>query len=129
MLSRALPEAKRRAGPPRKHAALARSACFRRGRLGFALVANPRRKHGTRDDALPFLKSNSRPQWEARTVSCLFALTHPPRPSHAYPLPRSRQKPAEKKHAAHDQVGEHRQPRPEEPEVQSGHDAQRPELE
>src|SRR5207248_1429612 len=47
MLSRALPRAKCRAGSPRKHAALASSACFRRGRLGFPLLANPRRKLGT----------------------------------------------------------------------------------
>src|SRR5439155_634667 len=31
--------AQHRAGPPRKHAALTSSACFRRGCLGFAVVA------------------------------------------------------------------------------------------
>src|SRR5262245_16819478 len=50
MLSRILPETKRYAEPPRKHAAPASSACLRRGHLGFPLVANPRRRHGTRHE-------------------------------------------------------------------------------
>src|SRR5438876_4681064 len=57
MLSRALPRAKWRAGPPRKHAAPSSRACFRGSHSGFPVVANARRKHGThgtRHDAPSF---------------------------------------------------------------------------
>src|SRR5947209_20224708 len=61
MLSRALVGTKSRAKSPRKHAALASSACFRRGRSRFPLVANPRRKHGTRHDTVAVPKMREAP--------------------------------------------------------------------